>query len=126
LFNLRHASARNIVECIFGITKNRFEILDRAPQFDMAIQARIPPALAALHNFIIDHDPTDMENFAEDIHDNAAGFAGVVNEDTGILAEGPANREEKEAATRFHDEIAQNMWNSYQAWIAEHPDYNLE
>ena len=31
LFNLRHASARNIVERIFGILKNRFAILQHNP-----------------------------------------------------------------------------------------------
>ena len=52
LFNLRHASARNVVERIFGILKRRFQILQLLPEYAMEIQSLIPPALAALHNFI--------------------------------------------------------------------------
>ena len=29
----------------------------------MSIQAQVPPALAALHNFIMDHDPHDIEEY---------------------------------------------------------------
>lgn len=52
LYNLRHASARNVVERIFGVLKCRFVILTHPPEYSMEIQARIPPALAAVHNFI--------------------------------------------------------------------------
>ena len=52
LFNLRHASAHNVIECIFGMLKCRFWILHLAPEYSMDIQAHIPAALAAVHNFI--------------------------------------------------------------------------
>jgi DDE superfamily endonuclease len=32
LFNLRHASLRNVIERIFGVLKNRFVILQKAPR----------------------------------------------------------------------------------------------
>jgi hypothetical protein len=38
LFNLRHSSARNIIEQIFGILKNRFSILVIAPHYTMDVQ----------------------------------------------------------------------------------------
>ncbi|KAF7311999.1 DDE Tnp4 domain-containing protein [Mycena indigotica] len=59
LFNLRHAQARNIIERIFGVIKKRWRILTIPPAYRMSLQARIPPALAALHNFIIE---TDLED----------------------------------------------------------------
>jgi hypothetical protein len=59
LFNLRHAQARNIIERIFGVIKKRWRILIMPPSYDMKVQARIPAALAALHNFILEHDPDD-------------------------------------------------------------------
>ena len=34
-----------------------------APEYDMDIQARVPPALCALHNFICQHDPSDIEDY---------------------------------------------------------------
>ncbi|KAF7372250.1 putative nuclease HARBI1 [Mycena venus] len=62
LFNLRHASARNIIEQIFGVLKAKWDILTRAPEYDMDIQARIPPALAAIHKFILKHDDVEWED----------------------------------------------------------------
>ena len=47
LFNLHHASARNVIEWIFGMLKHRFRILHLAPEYSIDIQARIPAALAA-------------------------------------------------------------------------------
>ncbi|EGO00180.1 hypothetical protein SERLA73DRAFT_52713, partial [Serpula lacrymans var. lacrymans S7.3] len=47
-FNLQHASARNVIERIFGILKWCFHVLVLPPEYDMAIQARIPPALCMI------------------------------------------------------------------------------
>jgi hypothetical protein len=33
------------------------------PKYAMCIQARIPPALSAIHNFIWIHDPGDINDF---------------------------------------------------------------
>jgi hypothetical protein len=63
LFNLHHASAHNVIEQIFGVLKWCFCILVHPPQFDMDIQAHLPPALTALHNFIHKHDPDDIADF---------------------------------------------------------------
>jgi hypothetical protein len=65
LFNLRHAQARNVIERIFGVLKKRWDILNRPAQYSMAVQAQIPPGLAAVHNFIGDHDDTDIEHYLE-------------------------------------------------------------
>ncbi|KZP25609.1 hypothetical protein FIBSPDRAFT_782881, partial [Athelia psychrophila] len=56
LFNLRHASARNVIERIFGVLKRRYHILQLAPEYALEIQVRLPCALAALHNFIREND----------------------------------------------------------------------
>ena len=60
LFNLRHASARNDVERIFGVLKQHFQVLRDPPEYDMDTQTLIPPALAALHNFIRQYDPDEI------------------------------------------------------------------
>jgi len=52
LFNLCHASARNVIERIFGVLKWRFRILLLAPEYGLDVQAQIPTALCAIHNFI--------------------------------------------------------------------------
>ena len=54
-----------MIEHIFGILKWCFRILLLAPEYDMDMQARVPPALCALHNFIHQHDPSDLEDYAD-------------------------------------------------------------
>jgi hypothetical protein len=81
LFNLRHASARNVIERIFGVMKKRFKILKDPPGYDMKIQVHIMLALCALHNFIRRHDPEEIstiETFPdeEDHNVNAFGTLG--------------------------------------------------
>jgi hypothetical protein len=77
----------------------------------MAIQARIPPALCAVHNFIRVHDEDEIDEFAPDLYDrNPGDFYGE-------LAAGPAIRAEKERADTKRDDIAQAMWESYQELV---------
>ncbi|CAL9001841.1 unnamed protein product, partial [Prunus brigantina] len=52
LFNLRHASLRNMIERIFGIFKSRFTIFKSAPPFPFKTQAELVLACVALHNFL--------------------------------------------------------------------------
>ncbi|KAH6799248.1 dessication-induced 1VOC superfamily protein [Perilla frutescens var. frutescens] len=51
LFNLRHASLRNVIERISGVFKSRFTIFKTAPPFSFQIQAELVLACAGLHNF---------------------------------------------------------------------------
>jgi hypothetical protein len=73
----------------------------------MAIQARIPLALCAIHNFIRIHDPDEIHDF--EVHDEHADI-----EPHGILAPGPAGRQEIARGTARRDVIAQSMWENYQ------------
>lgn len=111
LFNLRHAQARNVIERIFGIIKKRWDILNHPPHFDMSVQARIPPACAALHNFILKHDPCDVDDLIV-AHGEPETGGGV--EDFGTLAQGHVTRQEKLRAEALRDRIAQEMWDSYE------------
>lgn len=115
LFNLRHASARNVVERIFGILKRRFRILILPPEYDMGIQVRVPAALCALHNFIRRHDPSDVEDFSDaDVMPGSHAATRI-----GDLATRAINGAERERAHLKRDQIAKEMWDSYQAFIQE-------
>ncbi|KAF8804646.1 hypothetical protein BYT27DRAFT_7035829, partial [Phlegmacium glaucopus] len=53
---------------IFGVLKRRFRILLLAPEYSLEIQACIPSALAAIHNFIHLHDPEEGPLEADEDH----------------------------------------------------------
>jgi hypothetical protein len=56
------------------------------PKYTMCIQAHIPPALGAIHNFIQIHDPGKINDFIyEDFNFN------IDDRQAGRLALGPAN-----------------------------------
>lgn len=120
LFNLRHARLRNVIERIFGVSKRRFKLMTIAPEYSALTQAKIPCALAALHNFIHLHDPDD---FADD----GPGHGGPRTATFTLRdIDGDERREfpeeelgrfvspaEKARAEAFRDQIAEEMWAQY-------------
>ena len=98
--------ARNVVERIFGVLKRRFRILVVPPELDMQWQARLPAALAAIHNFIRDCDPTDIDDIVDPI-DLEPG------ERVGELAQGVPRAAERDRANQRRDRIAKEMWDQY-------------
>lgn len=109
LFNLCHASARNVIERIFGVLKRRFRILLMAPEYKLDVQARIPAALCAIHNFIRECDPSEGELPGANI-----SFAyGGNNQNVGIF-----DNTDDESDTR-RDRIAEEMWKDYQKLLEE-------
>jgi hypothetical protein len=98
-----------VIEHIFGVIKKCWAILNHPAQFNMTIQARIPPACAALYNFIMTHDSHDVENLLE-VH----GQPKTNDCDIGTLAETHVTRAEKLWAEVLQDKIAEEMWTSYQ------------
>lgn len=104
-----------MVEHVFGILKKRWAILTWPPQFNMNIQAQIPPALAALHNFILDHDPHDINKYLSGDADDLDPNPGQPQDNEfGNLANGAFTRPEKTRATAAHNQIAEAMWRDYQ------------
>jgi DDE superfamily endonuclease len=119
LFNLRHASAHNIIERSFGVLKWCFRILIHPPQFDMDIQAHVPPALAALHNFIRKYNPDNIADF-DNVEDPQPGacMEGPAAAEEGQLADGLPGAAEREQTNERRDRIAQEMWTQYQAELS--------
>jgi hypothetical protein len=101
--------ARNVVERIFGVLKRRFRILIVPPELDMHWQARLPAALAAIHNFIRDQDPTDIDDITDPMDPEPGTRAGE-------LAHGVPRAAERDRATRRRDQIAKEMWDQYVAY----------
>lgn len=115
LFNLHHAQARNMVKHIFGVVKKHWDILNQPSQYDMDIQAAIPAGLAAVHNFIIEHDNTDLSHYLDDDNPVVVGNPHRVQEDFGSQGNGsipPVGWIRAEAQRGI---LVQAMWDSYQS-----------
>ena len=54
-----------MIERIFGVLKQKFCILHLAPEYTLEVQARIPAALATIHNFTHRHKPGEEEEEGE-------------------------------------------------------------
>lgn len=123
LFNLQHVMARNVIERAFGVLKKRFKILVIPPDFTMDIQARIPAALAAIHNFIRAHDSPEINDYSEYREHMTAEPApdapSNIAYGEGELATGLPRTAEKTAASERRDGIALAMWAQYQAELRQ-------
>jgi hypothetical protein len=93
--------------------KRRFRILQLAPEYSLDIQARIPTALCAIHNFIRCHDADKVTPSAtDDVFDHH----GHDNEPHGGQVVDP---EEENEADQQCDRITQAMWDDYRRVRAE-------
>jgi hypothetical protein len=52
LFNLRHASLRNVIERIFGVVKRKYQILRSPSEYSIDTQTCIILACCTLHNYV--------------------------------------------------------------------------
>lgn len=110
---MRHSSARNVVERLFGIFKRRFKVLNCAPEYSTQTQAMLVSGLAALHNFIQLRDPSDTRtgSYTDDQSTNQEQRSGGTDEG-GSLAHHISTRE-RDQATIQRDRIALDMWSDY-------------
>ena len=126
LFNLRHASARNVIERIFGIIKHRFHILLLPLEYcSLEVQSRIPASLAAIYNFIHINEEPDPDSSDASNEDPCgdkcpyqAGSSVAVVADAGG---GDGGRDDLEARSMW-DNLAQCMWDDYQLILSAHQD----
>ena len=106
LFNLHHASAWNIIECIFGVLKRCFRILLIAPEYNLDIQA--------LHNFIRTHDADEIIPELDVDHDNTYDHDHAASSSVAVELDHPSEK---------RDLIAQQMWEDY---ICVHEERGLD
>lgn len=132
LFNFRHASLRNVLETTLESKQKQFRILKVGISYDYVMQARISPALAALHNFnhLYDPDKEILEWNGDNELDpgQRASLRKRVREESGNQytfhgGRGGRHRREDVASNcsfemcprmvALRDSIAQAMWDSY-------------
>ena len=88
------------------------------PQFNMDIQACLPPTLAALHNFIWKPNPEDLADY-ESIEDPQPGTGAEGPAAEGSLAEGIPRMAERWLANQRQAAIAWDMWVQYQDELSQ-------
>lgn len=119
LFNLHHAVLWNIIERIFGVLKRKWRILQLPPEYKMEIQARIPAALCAIHNFIQDLDPEMFFKPEFEAYRQAQMGEDDDVELFGDLGEGVVDAAEQCRAEVWQDQIAEEMWAEYSREVRE-------
>lgn len=132
LYNLRHAAARNVVERIFGVLKERYAIMNQGCDYPINTQVQVVLAMCALFNCIRHFEASDFEIELAGAFPSAAaleswssgeavphrldgGFDGINEEDR------PSRRNYENIAEErlYHQtvtaKIAISMWDDYQA-----------
>jgi hypothetical protein len=105
LFNLRHSSLRNVIECIFGVLKRQWQILGgKGCEYSIETQIDLFCALIRLYNFGKQYREDLFEDEAIDVQ----GSRGEANEVVGTSNTWMNQR---------RDNIVAVMWKDYQAYI---------
>ncbi|KAH6792547.1 nuclease HARBI1-like protein [Perilla frutescens var. hirtella] len=109
LFNLRHASLRNVIGRTFGVFKSRFTIFKTAPPFPFQTQAELVLACVGLHNFLrkechSDEFPVEYEG-DQDVPPLDA-------EEDSVECLSQSQQQQKTEANAWIMSIANAMWES--------------
>jgi hypothetical protein len=109
LFNLRHASLRNVIERIFGLVKRKYQILRSPSEYAIETQTRIILACCTLHNFVRSREGDKADFYL-------ATQSIIVNNIQPAVSF-PIGQVSSKEMDRFRDEIAEKMWSDYQNYI---------
>ena len=111
-FNMRHSTARNVVERSFGVLKKRWAIL-RSPSFyPPKIQSRIILACCVLHNYIraeMNYDPSEFD------FDNEGGM----NMEHEVVEDNITNIGTSHEWTSFRDNLAETIFNDWRGSLQQ-------
>jgi hypothetical protein len=109
LYNLRHATLRNIVERLFGCFKRKFSILKSAPEIELSKQICLVYALCVLWNFLRKHET--LESLLEE-NDNAEDTSEGPDDTNDPSAIYSASQEDTRQKRR-RDRLAKQLWTQY-------------
>ncbi|KAK9150555.1 hypothetical protein Syun_008864 [Stephania yunnanensis] len=106
MFNMLHASARNVIECCFGLLKQRWTIIRSPSHYSVKVTTLIMLACTLLHNFLKEEMFDDLldahfESDAQDADDDGDG-----GEQERITNVSPTNM-----WTAFCNHFATAVWN---------------
>lgn len=117
LFNLRHASLRNVVERAIGVLKKRFPVLTLPSYYPYEKQVNNIYALTMISNYIQLHDQHD-EFFQNPPLDHS-----VYEDHHSLELEATYSSEgshERAAGKALRNKIADEMWKDYKSHLQDH------
>ena len=114
LFNLRHASLRNVIERVFGVAEKRYPILTRMNSWPILTQGQLVMCVMLLHNHIRRSSLFEEDEFWSDDMPEQDEIERLGN----ILVPAVGGAEETAALNAWRDGIAQQMWTDYQRYQA--------
>lgn len=115
LFNLRHASLRNVIERIFGVLKRKYQVLQTPAEYSIDTQTRIVLACTALHNWVRSVEGTNADIYLE----RESHKEGGEKESVQPVVDYPEGVVTSKTMDRFRDQIAEKMWEDYQHYIQD-------
>jgi len=110
LFNLRHASLRNVIERIFGVLKRKYQVLRTPSEYSMDTQTRLILACCAIHNFVRQREGESADILLESEDQEPL-------RDVQPAVRYPEGQVSSKKMDKFRDEIAQKMWEQYQGYV---------
>ena len=110
LFNLRHASLRNVIERIFSVVKRKYQILKTPSEYSLDTQTRIVIACTALHNWVRYREGEKADFWLEtESGRNISNIQPAV-----VYPEGSTTSKRIDI---FRDQVAEKMWVDYQRYL---------
>ncbi|KAI7958710.1 hypothetical protein MJO28_002501 [Puccinia striiformis f. sp. tritici] len=114
LYNLRHASLRNMVERIFGCMKAKFKVLTTPSQHSIHQQVQLVYALAVVWNFLRRHDQIDNDDYLHAEPEESSSRSQAQPE----AALPRRTNAEYDAMKKKRDRVAEKLWTQYQSYLA--------
>ncbi|KAK9094120.1 hypothetical protein Scep_025589 [Stephania cephalantha] len=109
LFNMRHVSARNLVECSFGLLKARWACLRNPSHYSIKMTTLIVLACALLHNYLMKEMPDDSleVQYLDSVN------LGQDEENEDVQPESITSTESSNAWSTFRNDLAMSMFEEF-------------
>uniref|UniRef100_A0A9I9EC68 Retrotransposon protein n=1 Tax=Cucumis melo TaxID=3656 RepID=A0A9I9EC68_CUCME len=105
-FNMKHSSARNVIERVFGVLKGRWAILRGKSYYPLQVQCRTILACALLHNLI-----NRKMTYCDDVDDEDEGDSTYA---TTTASEDIQYIETTNEWSQWCDDLAESMFTEWQ------------
>jgi hypothetical protein len=113
LYNLRHASLRNVVERVFGVVKKRFPGISHGIQYSLEFQVKFIYSVCALHNWINGHRTNKDELYQLAYNDFLSGENRDSDAVPGLNIMSNFSELPSDFAVNKRQIIATELWDQY-------------